>query len=133
MIIIDSNIFIFGETADAPERQMAISKYKEAVNADEVGTNVIILSETFHKSQLINGRESASLRIRDILGHPKVRFLELGAETIFRAAKLARDFQMRINDALIAQQAMEYGAAVLTDNVKDFGKIKAIRVIPLRN
>jgi predicted nucleic acid-binding protein len=133
MIIIDSNIFIFGEMAEAPERDAAISKYKEAVSRGTIGTNVIILSETFHKSQRINGRESASLRIRDILDHPSVQLLEFGAETIIRATKLARDFQMGINDALIAQQAIETGASVLTDNVKDFKKIKLIKIMPLRS
>ncbi len=132
MIIIDSNIYIFGETVEAPEREMAISSYKEAIEKDVVGTNVVIISETFHKSQKINGTESAALRIRDILGHPSVQFIEFNADTVLRATKLARDFQMRINDALIAQQAIETGASILTDNVKDFRKIGSIKIIPLR-
>ena len=132
MIIIDSNILIFGETSGAPEQDKAISKYKEAVAAGNIGVNVIILSEFFHKSRLINSRENAAARVSDILNHPSVQFLVFEPDTIIRAAKLARDFQMRINDALIAQQAIETGSAVLTDNVKDFKKIKSIRIIPLR-
>ncbi|HVC58129.1 MAG TPA: type II toxin-antitoxin system VapC family toxin [Candidatus Acidoferrales bacterium] len=133
MIIVDSNIFIFGETVEAPEREMAMARYGEAIEKGSVGVNVIILSEVFHKSRLIGGREGAALRIRDILNEPAMELLELTAETIMRAANLARDFQMRINDALIAQQAIETGASILTDNVKDFRKIRSIKIIPLRN
>lgn len=133
MIIIDSNVFIFGETIGAPEREDAIAMYKKAVEEDRVVTNTIIISEVFHFAQKIIGREGAFLRVRDIIGHPSIDFFELGPETVLRAARLSRDFQMRINDALIAQQAIETGAAVLTDNLKDFSKIKAIRVIPMRS
>ncbi len=132
MIIVDSNIFIFGETDSAPEYKMAIQKYKEAVEHDRIGTNVIIISEVFHFSKKINGAESAASRVRNILRSPSVDLTEFSPETASRAANLARDFQMRINDALIAQQAIETGASILTDNVKDFKKIKSIRIIPLR-
>ncbi|MDE1833442.1 MAG: type II toxin-antitoxin system VapC family toxin [Candidatus Micrarchaeota archaeon] len=132
MIIVDANIFIFGETTGAPEREMAVSSYRKALEGGSVAVNVIILSEVFHKSRLIGGLEGAALRIRDILNEPTMEFLEFTSDTIIRATKLARDFQMRINDALIAQQAIETGAAILTDNVKDFRKIMSIRVIPLR-
>ena len=132
MIIIDSNIFIFGETDSAVEHDLAVQKAKEAYGSDRIGTNVIVLSEVFHHSRRINGAESAASRVNDILNDPAVDFLGFEPETVKRASKLARDFQMRINDALIAQQAMEAGASILTDNVKDFGKIKAIKVIPLR-
>ena len=133
MIIVDSNIFIFGEKADAPERMMAISSYRDAVEKGMVGVNVIILSEVFHKLQMLDGSESASLRLRDILGEPSTELIEFTVQTIIGAARLARDFQMRINDALIVQQAIETGAAILTDNVKDFRKIKSIKILPLRS
>ncbi|MDE1857183.1 MAG: type II toxin-antitoxin system VapC family toxin [Candidatus Micrarchaeota archaeon] len=133
MIIIDSNVLIFGETFGAPERDLAIAKYKHAIEQGRIGINVIILSEVFHKVQKINGRESASLRVRDLLNEPAADFLEFTADVVIRAAKLARDFQMSINDALIAQQAFETDSPVLTDNVKDFRKIKSIKVIPLRD
>lgn len=40
--------------------------------------------------------------------------------------------QLRINDALIASQALDAGARVLTDNVKDFKKVKGLKIDPLR-
>lgn len=133
MIIVDSNIFIFGEAESSPEHSMAIQRYREAADKDRIGTNVVILSETFHFVRKMNGYESAAMRIGSILNSSMVDFLDLAPELVLRASKLARDFQMGINDALIAQQAIETGAAVLTDNVKDFRKIKSIKVIPLRN
>ena len=132
VIIVDSNIFIFGETEAVPEREMAIRRYGEVTGKERIGTNVIILSETFHIIKRINGYESAAMRIGSIVNNPFIDFLDFAPELVLRAAKLARDFQMRINDALIAQQAIETGASILTDNVKDFKKIKSIKVIPLR-
>ena len=132
MIIVDTNIFIFGEIDSAPEHELAIQKYKNACSSDKIGTNVIILSELFHLSRNFSGLESAASRIKNILSSPVIEFMEFSPEVILRATKLARDFQMRINDALIAQQAIETGAAILTDNVKDFKKIKSIKIIPLR-
>ena len=132
MIIVDSNIFIFGETESAPERDIAIRKYGEACEKDRIGTNVIILSEVFRFSKKIDGAESAAARVGSILSSPHVDYMEFSPESISRAAKLARDFNLRMNDALVAQQAIDLGASVLTDNVKDFGKIKAVGVIALR-
>lgn len=94
---------------------------------------MIILSEVFHHSKRLNGPESAAFRVSDIVNSHVVDFLDFGPETIVRATKLARDFQMRINDALIAQQAIETGATVLTDSTRDFGKIKTLKIMPLRS
>lgn len=132
MIIVDSNIFIFGETSTAPEHDVAIRKYKEACQRDTIVTNVVILSEVFHFSAKISGAEGAAARIGNILNSPLVEFVGFTPGVVLKAAKLARDFRLRINDALIAQQAIDMNAAVLTDNVKDFKKIKLIRVLPLR-
>ncbi len=132
MIIVDSNVFIFGEVGNAPENKAAIAKIRDVLMQGEIGINAIIVSEVFHKLQVFFGRAEAEARVSRIVSDPDVRFGQFSAETALRAMKLARDFQMRINDAMIAQQAMETGSAVLTDNVKDFGKIKALKIIVLR-
>ena len=49
------------------------------------------------------------------------------------AIELATQNKIRINDALIAQQALELRASILTDNVKDFRKVKGLKVIPLKS
>lgn len=131
-IIVDSNILIFGESKNSPEHLQASLKYKSATESGRIGINVIIASEVFHNLQRIFGSVDAYLRLNAILCSPSVDFLELGLETVTRAAKLARDFSLRINDAIIAQQAIEMGVPILTDDVKDFGKIGSIKVIPLR-
>ncbi|MGD0728841.1 MAG: PIN domain-containing protein [Candidatus Micrarchaeaceae archaeon] len=133
MIIVDANIFIFGETELAPEHEMAILKYKRACESDRIGTNAIILSEVFHFSRKISGLGGAAYRVENILNSSFVDFLDFTPESMIKAVKLARDFQMRINDALIAQHAIQNDASILTDNVKDFKKIKSIKIIPLRN
>lgn len=132
MIIVDSNVLIFGELENAPENKMAIAKLTEVLQHDRVGLNTIIASEVFHKLQLFCGRVEAAAKVSKIFSNPNSDFFEFTPDIIIRATKLARDFQMRINDALIAQQAIETGASILTDNVKDFKKIKSIKVLPLR-
>ena len=67
-----------------------------------------------------------------ILEHPAAEWLDCGRRTMTGAIALATRSQLRINDGLIAQQALENKAALLTDNVKDFKKVKGLKVIALR-
>jgi predicted nucleic acid-binding protein len=132
MIIVDSNIFIFNESADSPERQQSLRKYEEAMLAGQLGINEVIVSEVFHRLQRLFGGAEAYSRMASIFSSPAITFMNFNQDTVMRAIRLARDFNLRINDALIAQQAIEMGASVLTDDIKDFGKVKAVKVIPLR-
>ncbi len=133
MIVIDSNIWIFGELENAAEHAEALKKYEEAIRNDRIVINAIIVSEVFHKLNVLVNSVAAANKINNILNGEKIDFIEFTAENLMRAVKLARDFKMRINDAMIAQQALETGASVLTDNVKDFKKVGALKVIPLRS
>jgi predicted nucleic acid-binding protein len=133
MIIIDSNIHIFSEGASAPEHARAVEKIKDAVNQGRVGINAIIVSEVFHSLQKFLGAVEATTRISRFLTSPDMDYLEFSPASIVKAMALSRDFGIRINDALIAQQAIDLGASVLTDNVKDFKKVAAVKVIPLRS
>ncbi|MDE1855573.1 MAG: type II toxin-antitoxin system VapC family toxin [Candidatus Micrarchaeota archaeon] len=131
-IIVDSNVLIFGESESSPEHALALEKYKHAASAGRIGINVIIVSEVFHQLQRIFGGAAAYARISAFLNSPAVDFLNITAETVAAATKLARDFGLRINDAIIAQQAIELDAEVLTDDIRDFGRVGAVKVIPLR-
>ena len=111
---------------------MAIAKYKSAMGNGRIGVNVIIVSEMFHQLRRIFGNAMAQYKLHALLSSPAVDFLDVNKDTAVRALKLARDFNLRINDALIAQQAIELGAQILTDDVKDFGRIGALRIIPMR-
>lgn len=133
MIIVDSNVIIFSEGADAPERAIAAGKIKKAVEEGRIGMNVIIASEVFHRLQKLLGSTEAAIRVSRAVTAPEVDYLEFTSSTVTRAMGLARNFGMRINDALIAQQAIDLGASILTDNVKDFKKIGAVKVLPLRS
>ena len=77
------------------------------------------------------GWEEASLRIKNILDHPLAEWLDFSQESVIAATELARERRIRVNDALIAQQAIQNNAAILTDNIKDFKKIKSLKLIPL--
>ncbi len=132
MIIIDTNVLIYGEMKDSQEYLDAIRRYRAAIESDRIGINVIIVSEFFHKISKLVDSQHAATKISEIFESQYIDYLEFNPELIARAAKLSRDFKLRINDALIAQQAIELGAAILTDNVKDFGKINSLKIIPMR-
>lgn len=132
MIIVDSNVWIFAEVKDAPEHVAAVNAIQSLIAKRQIGMNVVIASETFHKIAALFGVRHASERVRIVLLHPSVRWIEFGQEVAAKAIVLAEMVGVRINDALIAQQALEQRCAVLTDNVKDFRKVKGLKVVPLR-
>jgi predicted nucleic acid-binding protein len=45
-----------------------------------------------------------------------------------RAGRVAREFQLRLPDALIAATALEHDLALVTRNRKDFAKVRSLRI-----
>ena len=132
MIIVDSNIWVFAEVESAPEHPATAAKLRDALSTDGVGLNVVITSEVFHVLRRLLGLGDAVLRMSHILKHPAATWPEFRSSSVLLALGLASKFGVRINDALITQQALEQKAGVLTDNVKDFRKVKGLKIIPLR-
>ncbi len=124
--MLDTNILIFAELENCPEHSIAVRKHLQFAKHHRFATNVVIISELFHFLQQNLGSEIAAERISDILAGGSIEFLDIGAATLNRAAKLARDFRMQINDAIIAQQAIDTGVAIFTDDVRDFSKLRSI-------
>jgi predicted nucleic acid-binding protein len=132
VIVIDSNVWIFSESANSEEHDIAVKKVKEIFDSDTFGINVVITSEVYHILGKFLGVKESRSRVTDILEHPLAQWLPFSDQIALDAVKLAYSSQMRINDALIAQQALKVGAPVLTDNVKDFEKVKNLEVLLLR-
>jgi len=131
-VIVDSNVWIFAEVKDAPEHPAAVRAIQLLLEKGNIGTNVVILSEVFHKVSIFFGAPIASERVRIALLHPSVQWLDFGQGDAADATRLAQEAGIRINDALIAQQALENKAAILTDNVRDFKKVKGLKILALR-
>ncbi len=131
LIVVDSNVWIFAETSGAPEHYLAIGKLQRYLK-DEVGINAIIFSEVFHKLSVLADPATARNRLGTIIHHPAVKWLNIDEDQAGRAAELAHKKALRINDAMIAQQAIDFNLSVLTDDTKDFGKVDKLRVIALR-
>ncbi len=133
MIVVDSNVWIFAESEDAPEHSAAVRKLQHFL-PNGVATNAIVVSEVFHKlsnERFGIGSGLAGQRIEEILRHPSVHWMPFKRETAEQALVLAAESPLKINDALIAQQALELNAPVLTDNVKDFRKVEGLKVVAL--
>ncbi len=131
MILVDSNIWIFAEVSNCQEHEAAVKGYEAFMKKDTIAINAIIASEIFHKLSKLFDQDSAYVRVNNILQNPSIEWLDLGRTTSIRAIKLAKNSKIRINDALIAEQAMETGAKVFTDD-KDFNRVKGLAIVTLR-
>lgn len=131
MALIDSNIWIFSENANSDEHIPARTILEQYVNK-EFYLNVVTISETFHKLSILVGKEEAHRRVPRIFDNPNAIWLDFSDDIMKKAMDLSFKNNIRINDALIAQQALEFNLPVLTDNVKDFKKVRGLRIIPLR-
>lgn len=133
MILIDSNVWIFAEIANSPENSLAVDGYKKYLKTDKVAVNPIIISEVFHKLSVLFDKDIAFSKVAKILQNPSIEWLDMHRETASEAIKLAKETGIRINDAMIGAQALERKAKVLTDDIKDFRKLKNLETIPLRS
>lgn len=131
MILVDSNIHIFASIAEYPEYPSAVQRLQEALD-EGTATTPIVLSETFHKLYLLLGVREARRHVSTFLASPRVTYLGLEPETFPRAMNLCVRHNLRINDALIAQQALDSRIPVLTDNTRDFRKVAGLDVRAFR-
>ncbi|MBI2543330.1 MAG: PIN domain-containing protein [Candidatus Aenigmarchaeota archaeon] len=130
LIVVDSNIWIFLNIENVPEHSTAEKKIEE-VRQDGILTNIVIVSEVFHQLSKMLGKDNALTRVKKILDSSDVTYVPVEETVTRNAINLAGTKHLRINDAIIGQQASELNVAVLTDNVKDFRKLKNLRIIPL--
>lgn len=131
LIIVDSNVWIFLNIDSYPEHSASVEKISQ-LRKEGLVTNIITVSETFHKLSLLLNRKEACLRAMKILESNDVTYVPVDVSTTTEAIRLAGKRQLRINDAVIAVQSMMLKCPVLTDNVKDFKKIRGLEVIGLR-
>jgi predicted nucleic acid-binding protein len=130
LILVDSNVWIFLNIENYPEHFLAENKIAE-VRKQGIITNAIVVSEVFHKISLILGKRDAFVRIKKMLDSSDVSYIPVEGPIMRQAIELAATKPIRINDAVIAQQTLQLKASILTDNVKDFKKVKGLKVIPL--
>lgn len=133
MIFIDSNIFIFANIAEYPEHGLAVDRIKEATGADEqLGIDSIIVSEVSYKLSRLLGVKESYYGMSRLLSSRLVVYLPVNKHTVYGALDLSLKKGMKINDATIAQHALDTGSALMTDNLKDFKRIDGLDLLPLR-
>ncbi|MFH0968770.1 MAG: PIN domain-containing protein [Methanobacteriota archaeon] len=134
-IAIDTNILVFANIIEYPEYRLASKKMLDYINNGVIfSLNSIVISEVYHiLSRILNIQEAYS-RTKAILDSPSIFFEPINQETVFQAIGMSSTKMIRINDAIIASQAIGLGCAgIFTDNVKDFKKCDNITVFPLRS
>lgn len=132
VIVIDSNIWIFASVVEYAEHPVAEQLLERLLVEDVVAINAIIVSEVYHKLAAVAGVEKARERLAGMFSSDRVRYLSLPKETAEAAVRLAHAKGLRINDALIAQHAIDEGAALLTHDRRHFAKVPRLRTIPLQ-
>ncbi|CAG0988878.1 hypothetical protein METP1_02187 [Methanosarcinales archaeon] len=85
--------------------------------------NTIIISEIQYKLFRLLDQEESYNRTLKILNSKHVGYEFITQSTILKALELSYNSNTRINDAIIAQNAMDLDVEVFTDNIKDFRKI----------
>ncbi len=133
-ILVDSNIFIFANIKEYPEHDMAKARIRQLIDDHRLIVNAIIISEVQYKLFRLLDKEESFLRTNKILTSSYVDYEPIGYDTILKASELSFKSNIRINDAIIAQHAIDLNVdGIFTDNVKDFEKILDMKIIPLRS
>ncbi|OFV65901.1 MAG: twitching motility protein PilT [Candidatus Syntrophoarchaeum butanivorans] len=134
-LFVDSNVFIFANIKDYPEHRIAKEKLMNLIETESrILINSIIVSEVHYKLSRLLNPEEAYDRTLKILLSDYVEYLPIGEDTILKAIELSFLKNMKINDAIIAQNVLDSGAeGLLTDNVKDFNKISGLKTIEMRS
>lgn len=77
------------------------------------------------RAELIAGNTATNLTI-ELLG--PMRELIIDRAVAERAGRIAREFGLRLPDALIAATAVEHQLGLVTRNSKDFGRVRGLRI-----
>ncbi len=132
IIFIDSNILIFSNIQGYPEHEKAVKKLKEILSKKKGAVNSIIISEVYHKLSKILDPKQAKIRTNKILDSENILYFPIEKKTIQGAIKLSEENKIRINDSIIAQHIIDTKAeSIFTDNIKDFKKIKKLKILEL--
>ncbi len=78
------------------------------------------------RAELFAGRATNEARVRRLLSP----FSELAVDGAVaeRAGRITRDHGLRLPDALIAATALEHDLALITRNLRDFGRVPGLRL-----
>ncbi len=132
--MVDSNIFIFANIKEYPEYASARAKIKELIENHKLIVNAIIVSEVQYKLYRLLGSEESFNRTQKILISKHVEYEPIDYNTVLRASELSFESNIKINDAIIAQHAIDLKVDnIFTDNDKDFEKVLALNIIYLRS
>ncbi len=87
-----------------------------------------------HYSVITRAELYAGNTATDLAAQLLAPFREVGVDRVVaeRAGRVAREFGLRLPDALIAATALEHGLQLATRNTKDFAPVRGLRLRALR-
>jgi predicted nucleic acid-binding protein len=133
-VFVDSNVFIFANIKEYPVHDVAKAKLRNLMDKSyTILLNSIIVSEVHYKLyRLLNAKESHERTLK-IISSKYVEYVPLEEDTVLKAIELSYSKNIRINDVLIAQHALDLDVdGLITDNTKDFDKVEGLKINGLR-
>lgn len=119
-ILIDTNIFIDH-----------LRGYTPAVDFFSSLSQKEVLFSAITESELLAGSINQSTEKRELLLQFLEQWTKISVDNplAVTAGDLSRVYKMDIPDAIIAASALQEGSVLITRNIKDFQKIKGLKVI----
>jgi len=120
MIFIDTNVIINYFKAEAK----AINFFEKYKNKENFGISIITKIEL---TSYPNLTEEELLKIEEFLKEFIIIPVDENIASI--CSYLRRKYKMKLGDAIIAATAIYYNSSLLTFNIRDFKKIKELKII----
>lgn len=125
--MLDTDICIFITRKSAPSLLERI----ESVPLEQQCISVVTLAELLYGVQL-SSKKKANQEVVDLFAQ-HIEVLEWTSDAAKHYAEIRADLkkkgqQLGANDLLIAAHARSIGAVIVTNNVKDFGRVKGLKL-----
>lgn len=126
-ILLDTNICIY----ILNNKPAGIKKHFERYAVGEIGISSISVAELFYGVEKSKFKESNTLALQAFLAHLQV--LDFGIDSAAAYAKLRADLERRraligAMDMLIASIALANGLTLITNDSKDFKRVKNLQI-----
>ena len=127
MYMLDTDICIFITRKSEPSLLERI----ESVPLEQQCISVVTLAELLYGVQ-VSSKKKANQEVVDLFAQ-HIEVLEWTSDAAKHYAEIRADLkkkgqQLGSNDLLIAAHARSLGAVIVTNNVKDFGRVKGLKL-----
>ena len=120
-IVIDTDIFI--------DYFRGLEKAKLFIK--KIKGDYVVCYSSITEAELLSGKDCKNEKTTDLIVDFLLDFVMIPVDSDIAqlGGKLRREYEIELDDALIAATALEMKTSIITKNSKDFRKIPGLRVI----